>query len=202
HYALYGCTPLFLLLADTARKRPRLALWLVVPAAAALLALFAALPMLAVRNAGRVRDAMYRALLEGATQVDAGALALIAAMAVVAAVVVWWLAREPEQRLAGCAMAVALVAAGAVWPWAGLTLQGPVREAGLLARERGQPAWQWGINQPSFSVYRQQSTRHLGLEQPLPPGSLGFTRADRLPSQQGLREVWRGRGFVMVEPVR
>jgi 4-amino-4-deoxy-L-arabinose transferase-like glycosyltransferase len=202
HYALYGCTPLFLLLADTARKRPPLALWLVVPAAGALLALFAMLPMLAVRNAGRVRDPMYRALLEGAAQVDGGGLALVAALAVAFAAAVWWLAREPAQRLAGSAMVVALVVGGAVWPWAGLTLQGPVREAGLLARERGQPAWQWGINQPSFSVYRQQSTHHLGLEKPLPPGSLGFTRADRLPSQEGLREVWRGRGFVMVEPAR
>ena len=197
HYALYGATPLFMLIADTARQRPRRAAWLVLPVAALVAVLAGLLPELMAHTAAQVGDPLYRALIDGADAIDARTLHAGLAAALLAGALIAWQCRSPLLRSALCAGVLALLLTAAASPWLGEVLQGPVREAGALARG-GQPAVQWGVHQPSFGVYRGQPTPRLGQQAPLPPGALALAREDRLPAQPGLRVVWRQRGFVLV----
>jgi hypothetical protein len=59
-------------------------------------------------------------------------------------------------------------------------MQGPVKEAGLLARGLDLPTVVYRTSMPSFSVYRQAITPEIGTERPLAPGELVFLRIDRL----------------------
>jgi len=83
--------------------------------------------------------------------------------------------------------------------------QGPVREAAAVAGQPdliGRPVVSWGLNQPSFSVYRQAITPSR-----LPQaGELVLTRSDRLAALQAqlaplaVQEIYR-RGFVALARV-
>ena len=65
---------------------------------------------------------------------------------------------------------------GALVPRVLETLQGPVKEAALLARELDLPTVAFRTNMPSFSVYSQAITP----DRPPRPGDLVFLRVDKL----------------------
>lgn len=134
HYALYGVTPLFLLLAATAASSPRRALWWVALPAAVLVLLLGALPLLAVHAAASVRDPLYRALLQGADGADARLLQAACAGAPVVGALVLRQTKAALPRAAACGGLWALVLVGAASPWLGDLLQGPVRRAAMVAR--------------------------------------------------------------------
>lgn len=81
--------------------------------------------------------------------------------------------------------------------------QGPVREAAMIAKQRGEPVVAWRIIMPSFSVYRQAATPTRVPEL----GQLVFTRTDRksevqalLPPDLVLHDVYQ-RSFVTLARV-
>jgi 4-amino-4-deoxy-L-arabinose transferase-like glycosyltransferase len=181
HYLLYGCTPLFILLArhrlDFERR------WLAFLPIILFALLLAALPEVLAYAAGKASRPFELMLLSGLTVAFADqARWWLAGLAVV----VIWLAlwrRLPVWQglvLAGLLQAatVALVVAPRV---IGVT-QGPVREAAMVARESGLPVVAWRIIMPSFSVYRQAATPTRVPEL----GQLVFTRTDRKPEVQAL----------------
>lgn len=177
HYALYGTTPLFLLLArPTNDRRDRWslvtlalpALWLL-----ALVLLPSIISLLTVQTSG-----YYQAQFARATELLAPAyypitLGALAIYLVIANRKAWPIGG----RLASGAALSALTLAAAVAPWIGDILQGPVKKAGLLAR--AQPAVLWNFGAPSFSVYR------LAVTPVRPPqqGELALTRIDRLDAE-------------------
>lgn len=57
---------------------------------------------------------------------------------------------------------------------------------------------QWGVHQPSFSVYRGQVTPRRGIADGLPPGTLALTREDRLPPGLDAQVVFRERGYLLL----
>jgi len=193
HYILYGMTPLFVLLALHGQGLRRALPVLAVPTL-----LFAALPLLphlfqhlSTTAAG---DAYYRAqftrsLEEAGTSyylITVGALLVWLVLALQRRWTVW-------QRLCVAGMLHALVLASAVVPWGGRVAQGPVKEAGLLARELGTPAVRLRFDTPSFSVYRQAPTP----ARPAQPGELVITRIDRVPAA-GHEVVFQRGGVVLL----
>lgn len=175
HYLLYGCTPLFMLLA---MHRERLAGWrLAYLPAAAFAVVVAALPQLAGLAAGRADP--YTAGLLGELQVQlaglpAGLLYLPLAACLLLAL---WRRLPAWQGLLLFGFVQALVLQGALLPAVLEATQGPVERLALRARGETAPIVAWGVHLPSFSVQRQAATPRR-LPQ---PGEFAFTRADRLP---------------------
>jgi hypothetical protein len=99
-------------------------------------------------------------------------------------------------------LAQALVIFGIVFPKAVDVTQGPVREAGLLARKNGDNVVAYKIQQPSFSVYRQAVTPN----RPPVAGETVLTRADHLAEVERdvaplrVEEIYR-RGFIVLARV-
>ena len=77
-------------------------------------------------------------------------------------------------------MVLAVVVNGALIPRVLEVMQGPVKEAGLLAQRLDLPTVVYRTSMPSFSVYRQAITPEVSAERPLAPGQLVFLRIDRL----------------------
>lgn len=85
--------------------------------------------------------------------------------------------------------------AGIVVPYAGELAQGPVKAAGLLARQQGGEVVFWRFTTaPSFSVYRQAVT----LKADPQPGQLAVTRIDRLPPDAPVDTLFREGGVALV----
>ena len=175
HYLLYGCTPLFLLMAvhrEALRSR-----WLAfVPPLllAVALLLLPELLRLAEPYAKRLYEqeviALGRSLL--GTDYRLGmALALLATLAVAL-----WRRLEPWRGLVAIGFVQLVAVTGLLLPVYFAATQGPVKEAAALARALGGPVVAYRVRLPSFSVYRQAITPR----RPPAPGDLVFTRVDRV----------------------
>lgn len=193
HYVLYGSTPLFLLIAahrNTLRRS-----WPHLIAPTLLLALLPALPALfehlATTNAG---NAYYRALLDLASETASKEyyILTLGGLGLWLLIATSWNA-APWMKVGAAAAIQVTVLAAAVTPWAGAVLQGPVKEAGLLAHKLGEPVVAWRYYAPSFSVYRQAVTESREPK----PGELAITRSDRLPTS-GVEIVYRKGGVALV----
>jgi 4-amino-4-deoxy-L-arabinose transferase-like glycosyltransferase len=202
HYLLYGCTPLFILLArhrlDFERR------WLAFIPIILFALLLAVLPEVLVFAAGKASRPFEKMLLDGlvASFSDQVRWLLPLFAAAVVGLAVW--RRLPVWQglvLAGLLQAatVALIIAPRVIE----VTQGPVREAAMLVRQSGETVVAWRIIMPSFSVYRQAATPTRVPEL----GQLVFTRTDRrhevqalLPPPLVLRDVYQ-RSFVTVARV-
>jgi 4-amino-4-deoxy-L-arabinose transferase-like glycosyltransferase len=175
HYLLYGCTPLFVLMAvhrDQLRSR-----WLAFlpPLLLAVALLF--LPELlglAAPYAKRLYEqeivALGRSLLDPAYR--AGMAAAVAAMLAVA----FWRRLPPWQGLVAVGFVQLLAVTGLVLPVYFAATQGPVKEAAAVARALGEPVIAYRVYLPSFSLYRQAVTPRRAPQ----PGDLVFTRVDRV----------------------
>lgn len=181
HYALYGITPLVLLLANHLHHTPQREKWLAtVPVLAALLIMTtAALPRLLLevaQNATRLSP-FHQALASGA--LDAWPTeAYVAAGAALLLLFAFWrchAALSPELSALLSAAVLFLWLTFRLLPWAGEVLQGPIQRAAVAARE--QKVVNLGLRAPSFSFYRQASTPKRTPE----PGEWFVTRIDRLP---------------------
>ena len=181
HYMLYGATPLFILMA---RHRHLLtSAWLAFVPPIALLGLLLILPDLLPLIPARpdrpheaAQFALGLALLDGGYRTAVGlALTLTLGLALARVGLVW-------QRLLLIGVVLAVVVHGTLMPRVLEVMQGPVKEAGLLAQRLDLPTVVYRTSMPSFSVYRQAITPEVSPETPLAPGQLVFLRIDRLES--------------------
>ncbi|MBN2886628.1 MAG: glycosyltransferase family 39 protein, partial [Chromatiaceae bacterium] len=184
HYLLYGCTPLFILLA-----RHRAALtssWLAFGPLLGFLLLLLALPALlplASAQADRLHEVaqleLARALL--------GWSWLLGVLAALGALLALWRWSGPPlwQRLLLAGVVQVVVVYGLVVPAVFAVMQEPVKEAALLARSLDRPTLVYRTSMPSFSVYREAITPHRAPQ----AGDLVFLRRDKL---ERLREDYPG----------
>lgn len=203
HYVLYGATPFVLLMAIELDRCGTAMRWALAVACLALLALVVGPAWSLPQWAGQVRHPMYHALLTGAPAptalAGAGLAAALAVLGLAAAPARWRdrLSRSGPPLLSACV--VALVLLGFALPWWGTLLQGPVRDAALFARNRPEPAVQWQLHQPSFSVYREQAAPRRAPQ----PGELALIRVDHLqklpPDTAGAwKTVFEERGIALI----
>ncbi len=211
HYALYGCTPLFILCAMERDRVTRL--WLAGLPALMLIALVVALPDLFAHaaSAGWIKDALYRAMAARAEVAVPASYRPVAWTGLVAAVAALaWprrrrdARRDPDRerrarRVATRVLEAAIVATillcaiGA--PYFGEVLEGPVKRAALVARSRPEPAVTWNFHMPSFAVYRERETP-IGTPK---PGELALTREDRLPPDADVERLFSEGGVVLLK---
>lgn len=210
HYALYGCTPLFLL---CAMERERVAnLWLAAIPVLALALFVAALPDLLTHAAmaGWIHDAFYRAMAAHADALTPAYYRPLAwaGVAVVIVALAWPRRRrdarpivDRERRArrvatrvleSGVIVTILLCAIGA--PLFGDVLEGPVKRAALVAKGMPEPAVTWNFHMPSFAVYRERVTP-IGAPA---PGELALTRVDRLPADADVERIFEEGGVVLV----
>lgn len=203
HYALYGCTPLFLLIAlhaDAVRSR-----WLGALPLLALLALCLALPALLAYalSQGAIADAYYRLQFARLPEVPLTLYYVVLgiALGITLALLLLRGGATAAGRMALASWVVAPMLALAVMPFFGELLQGPVKRSGLAARDMQGVAQDrfilWNFHAPSFSVYRQHETPARQLA----PGEIALTRADRLPPDLPV-EVLRREGGVLLVRLR
>lgn len=195
HYALYGCTPLFVLLAIHRERVSRA--WLGALPVLALLLVFLALPALMAHSieADWVKDAYYR--LQASRVADAvptGYHALLA-LGLVASLLVLWRSRQAAaSRVLMLACVHTLLLTLAVAPFVGDLLQGPVKRAGLLVRQYDEPTVLWNFHAPSFSVYSQRVTPTVQAS----PGQIALTRRDRVPPGLQADTLFEEGGVVLL----
>lgn len=193
HYVLYGSTPLFLLIAVHRNDLRRTAMHLLAPTL-----LLAALPFLPlvfdVLAASGAGNAYYRTQLQLAFVEVTPEYYLITLGGLLAWL--WFALRwnaAAWMKIGAAAVIQIFVLATVVVPWAGAVLQGPVKEAGLLARKMGEPVVAWRYDAPSFSVYRQAVTPNRAPG----AGELAITRTDRIPPS-GVEILYQKGGVALI----
>jgi 4-amino-4-deoxy-L-arabinose transferase-like glycosyltransferase len=180
HYVLYGSSPVVILMAmalakDSGKQRVALTVSFLL-----LLALLGGSVLTVPLWSAKVGSPLYSALLTGLTVspwitwvFGLGAFAVLFLMT--------QLNHRPGMtllwRAGASSVVVAAVALNVVMPWWGDVLQGPIKRAAYVARQRQEPAVQWALHQPSFSVYREQETPRRAPHD----GELALVRVDELP---------------------
>ena len=196
HYALYGATPLFLLVARRAAGSAP-GPWAFLPALF-LCVFFALAPGLVDAWALRLAAPSERFYADQAR--DALALAPLAYYLLCggAGVAVLVLAFGPRRTAAARLAAAAGLAAAAFGfafvPWLGALLNGPVREAGLAAARRPEAAVTWNFTAPSFSLYRGAPTP----ARPPAPGEIALARTDKFVPTPEFEVLLRRGGVLLV----
>jgi len=181
HYLLYGCTPVFILLALYRPEFERR--WLAYLPLILFALLLAALPEILAVAASKTSKPFEKFLLDGlALAFSDSARWLLPLFAVAAVVFAVWRSLPVWQGLVLAGLLQALVVSAVIAPRAISVTQGPIREAAQVAKAAGGTVVAWRIIMPSFSVYRQAATpTRVPVE-----GELVLTRTDRQPEVQAL----------------
>jgi 4-amino-4-deoxy-L-arabinose transferase-like glycosyltransferase len=175
HYVLYGATPLFLLMA---RHRELLASgWLAFAPPVLFFLLLLFLPELMKLASYQTTRPHQLAMLEmGEALLDIRyRIQVLAGLGLMLALASWG-KLPPWQGLVLAGFVQMAVIYGALVPRVMEVLQGPVKEAALLARRLDMPTVVYHTSMPSFSVYRQAITPNRDPK----PGDLVFLRVDKL----------------------
>lgn len=194
HYVFYGYSGLFIVMAARVRtlRSPFLAL---APALVLFLAL-AALPGLLEQLAPDVSDPTYREALASVRDDFGTGYYMFSAVAVIA-VIVLMIERQTtipvKLAIAGVINATAM--ALFILPVAGALQQEPIRDAALLARERGYDVVMWGMNTPSFIVY---SGKLVARRDPR-PGEIALTRLKQLRDRHDYDVLFSRNGIALVK---
>ncbi len=175
HYALYGATPLFLLMArhrDWLRNR-----WLAFLPPFILLALLLGLPEVLALVAQRLSRPEQLALIAEGQRLLGGDYRLAIGLGLGSLVALaLWRGLPVWQGLLLAGFLQTAVVSGVVAPRVLEALQGPVKEAAGIARESGLPTLVYRTSMPSFSLYREAITP---TRDPV-PGDLVFLRIDKI----------------------
>lgn len=175
HYVLYGTTPLFVLMArhrELLRSR-----WLAFAPPVLLFLLLLFLPEVLGLAAGQTDRPHELAMFEmGETLLDVPYRIAVALGSVLVLALASWRRLKPWQGLLLAGFVQLVVLSGVLLPRVMEVLQGPVKEAALLARELDMPTVVYRTSMPSFSLYRQAITPD---REPM-PGDLVFLRVDKL----------------------
>ncbi len=175
HYLMHGITPLFILMAvHRDRLKGRLAAF--TPPLLLLIAV-ALLPQVPALVRPHVHEVEALAVLDYAAE-HLGASYRFWTLAVLTVVAALAFSRKlpPWQGLIFSGLLIAFLAAHTIIPTAGNIIQGPVKEVGQLAKEKGWDVVMWRVDMPSFSVYRGSPTPRRDPA----AGEVAFTRVDKL----------------------
>jgi 4-amino-4-deoxy-L-arabinose transferase-like glycosyltransferase len=195
HYLLYGMTGLFILMAIYAPEL-KLRFWALLPPL--LFSLFLlVLPFLAARALPWIEDAYYREALADVGQYFGPGYYAYAAVGALLSVYFMLEHRFDLPRKLVISGIVGVVGLSAfVVPVGARIQQEPIKEAALLARDKGYQVIMWRLNAPSFSVYYGRPTP---TRDPI-PGDIVITKAKRLAELPGYGSevLYAKNGIVLV----
>jgi 4-amino-4-deoxy-L-arabinose transferase-like glycosyltransferase len=180
HYLLYGMTGIFILMAHYGPevKRP---FWMLLPPLLFYFFLLG-LPVLADRALPWVNDAYYReALADVGQYFGPGYYTYSGAAALLTVYLMLERRFDLPRKLVISGIAAVVGLSAFVVPVGARVQQEPIREAALLAREKGYEVIMWRLNAPSFSVYYGRPTPSRDPA----PGDIVLTKAKRLAELPG-----------------
>lgn len=194
HYLLYGMTPLFLLMA-TELAGIRSAFWSALPAVL-FFAFMLAFPHLVVAVRATLGDPFTVALLAD-VETHFGPF-WYGGFGIALAIGLWFMFERRIHtvwRMTVLGLLLTAGVSGLLLPTVAAVQQGPVRDAGLAARERPETVVMWGLNNPSFNVYANR-----GVERRRPqPGEVAVTRFGHLERLDRYRVLFERNGVVLVK---
>jgi len=194
HYMIYGYTPLFILLGIELAEVDRT--WLLALWPAALLLIFAALPLVLPQVLPSIESRFVQAQLQGLLAEMAAnhfSLLMIAAAAFCLLLQFAPPLTPPLRFIIGGAL-LTLSFNFIAMPMAARVMQQPVKEAALLAREKGLKIVMWKVYYPSFLVY---SGSFAERREPL-PGDVVLTSIDRLDKLGPVERLYGKHGIILV----
>jgi 4-amino-4-deoxy-L-arabinose transferase-like glycosyltransferase len=191
HYVYYGYGGLVLILAAQAEHKA--ARWLLALSGAATFALLLALPMLLDQAVPRLKpdDLLLAQDIAGhfgpGYWLWCGGALVVSLLPLLLRPITTRFALYGNGLLAGATVAVLLL------PIVGQVQQGPVKRAGLLARDLPGPLLLHGLNTPSFQTYAQRQVEKRAPR----AGDLVLTRESRLADLPDNEVVFRERSYVL-----
>ncbi len=194
HYIIYGYTPLFIIMAihiDKVRSDILLLLPLVM-----LYVVLLFLPEIAGLAEPHVRDDFARAVMKDAAQEFqlSWYLFFIFAIALLGWLMVTnMLTRVKKLIITGLLSVIGIN--GFVMPTYAAIAQAPIKEAALLAKERGYDVHMWRLNMPSFVVYSGKLTNK---SQP-GVGSIVVSKVTRLEAFEEHEVLYEKHGIVLAK---
>ncbi|OOG21803.1 phospholipid carrier-dependent glycosyltransferase [Thioalkalivibrio denitrificans] len=194
HYLLYGMTPLFLLTAAEV-FRMRSAFWSALPGAL-FFAFMLAFPSIVVAVRSTVGDPFVAALLEDVER-HFGIL-WYGGFGIALAVSLWFMFERRIHmawRMTAIGLLLAIGLSGLLLPTVAAVQQGPIRDAGLVARDRPETLVMWSLNNPSFNVYAQRVVERRSPE----PGEVALTRSTRLERLAEYEVLFERNGVALVK---
>ncbi len=196
HYILYGYIPLFLFMAQTADDIRHTLNQLVWPLG--FLAVLFFLPQIAALVQPRISDEFASLVLAGALSNFDGGYKIAVGLAL--AILISLFAIKALSGMARTVIAGVVVIAVANFyavPIAGGIMQQPVKEAALIAREKGYSVNMWQMSYHSFSVYRQ------GMVKKGTPrsGDIVITKINKLKDVRDYRILFQKHGIVLARIV-
>jgi 4-amino-4-deoxy-L-arabinose transferase-like glycosyltransferase len=192
HYMNYGYTGVLILAAlSVAELRSRF--WALLPPLVCLFAL-AGLPWIIQWALPRVEDAFYReGLSHAGAYFTGGYRAYFFAAIVLTLYFMIERRRSIPVKLLAEGIILAFGVAAFLMPAVARIHQVPVKEAALVAKSRGYEVVMWGLNMPSFSVYRRQVTERRAPR----PGEVVLTKRERLPRLADHEVLYEKNGVVL-----
>jgi 4-amino-4-deoxy-L-arabinose transferase-like glycosyltransferase len=193
HYVIYGLTGMCILMALHFREL-RSPLWTLLPAGL-FFALLLFLPEIVGAVLPSVRDPFVQARLAGYADHFGLGYRLYFALALGAVIYLMIERRLPvTHKLVSVGLLSVLGLSALVVPTVGAIQQGPIKEAALLVKERGEPAVLWQLSMPSFSVYTERVTE----VRPPEPGELALTRVTRLKELEDYELLYLRNGVALI----
>lgn len=200
HYIIYGYVPLFIFMAqaadqgmDTLKHRLHQFAWPFV-----FLCILFFLPDIASHILPRVSDAFSRQIITGALPLFGTSYKLILGSTIIVTLILPFLTPVPASvRTFIMGVLFILLINLYMLPMAGEIMQSPVKEAALLAREKGLKVTMWKMHYLSFSVYYENPVPITGGA--LTPGEIIITKVTRLKLIKKYKILYTKFGIVLVK---
>ncbi|ASQ90891.1 phospholipid carrier-dependent glycosyltransferase [Prosthecochloris sp. GSB1] len=195
HYIIYGYTPLFILAARSF-DRLRHPVLLMLPPALFLL-LLAAAPLIIEPISKNATDPYLTALFSGAIRLmrESGHSLILASAAAAMLMAAFLPGLDTIKRFVVAGTLFLSAINFHMMPLAGRLMQSPVKEAGLLVREKGYDVVMWKIDKPSFLVYSEALSPK---REPL-PGEIVLTSVKYLERLPDPVVIYEKHGIVLVK---
>jgi hypothetical protein len=193
HYILHGVPPLFILMArysDLLRSR----FWALLPPL-----LFVSL-ILFLPDAVRliwdmVKDVYFKALIDDAWHVFGLEYRLTTGLILLCVFLLLFMKKFAADRLLIVSgYLLTFLAVHLIWPVVGEIQQQPVKNAAQFVQQKGIDPVMWSMDNPSFSVYRQEVTPWRKPEN----GEYAITRINKLKKLNAYEIIFKQGGVVIV----
>jgi len=194
HYVIYGYTPLFILMALSIDKI-RSDLWLLLPPII-LFVILLILPHIVPFVEPYIKKPFVKAMVSSGVDEFGWWWSLFFISLI--GVYIWLIKSSKVTRnyklfVMGITTMVAINSV--VMPTYASITQEPIKEAALLAKERGYDIYLWEFNVPTFMVYREQITHRDRPKE----GDIVVTKIDKLNSFKSYEILYVKHGVVMAE---
>ncbi|MCP3951147.1 MAG: glycosyltransferase family 39 protein [Desulfobacterales bacterium] len=192
HYILYGYIPLFLFMAQAVGDMRHFVTQLAWPLG--FIAVLFFLPQIAALVQPHITDEFASLVLAGALSNFGWGYQVLMGLALVILGSLLYIKKGPEIVRTVIVGVVAIMAVnfGAV-PIAGSIMQQPVKEAALIAREKGYAVNMWQMSYHSFSVYR----RGLVAKGTPSNGDIVITKINKLKDVHRYQVLYQKHGIVL-----